>query len=173
MAKKPTFPDGTIERMQILLRQAKSTSELKRIQCIFMGAQGISSLIIAPLVAYTPEYIRLVWQQYRKQGEAFLLGERRGQARGRAHLSVEEEDGFITPFLKEAEEGGILIVSEIHKAYEEKYKKKVYSSVIYNLLHRHDWRKIAPRPFHPKTDTEIQEEFKSFTFPPGDNKGKN
>lgn len=173
MTKKPTFPDGTIERMRILLRQARSTSELKRIQCVFMGAQSISSLIIAPLVAYTPEYIRLVWQQYRKNGERFLFGERRGRVRGRAHLSIEEEDRFIAPFLKKAEEGGILIVSEIHKAYEEKYKRKVYSSVIYNLLHRHNWRKIAPRPFHPKTDTEVQEEFKSFTFPPERNTGKN
>ncbi|MGA2937216.1 MAG: winged helix-turn-helix domain-containing protein [Syntrophobacteraceae bacterium] len=31
---------------------------------------------------------------------------------------------------------------------------------LYDLLHRHDWRKVVPRLRRPKADVEKQEEFK-------------
>jgi hypothetical protein len=34
------------------------------------------------------------------------------------------------------------------------------NSTIYNLLTRHDWRKLMPRPFHPDRDLEAQKDFK-------------
>jgi hypothetical protein len=35
---------------------------------------------------------------------------------------------------------------------------------IYNLLHRHRWRKLMPRPFHPKRDVAAQNAFKKAAF---------
>jgi hypothetical protein len=34
------------------------------------------------------------------------------------------------------------------------------NSTVYNLLHRHGWRKLMPRPFHPKRDLAAQNAFK-------------
>ena len=34
---------------------------------------------------------------------------------------------------------------------------------VYNLLHRHGWRKLMPRPFHPKRDF-AQNAFKKTAF---------
>ncbi|MDR0250284.1 MAG: winged helix-turn-helix domain-containing protein [Burkholderiales bacterium] len=33
-------------------------------------------------------------------------------------------------------------------------------SSVYNLLHRHGWRKLAPDKRHPKSDPQAQEEWK-------------
>lgn len=156
--------------MKNLLKQAKTATEFKRVQSVLLGAGGISSLRIAVLAGLSPEYIRDVWRQYRKQGARFLLGERRGQARGKARLSLQEEENFLQPFFTKAKQAGILIVSEVKKAYEKKHERKVHHSVIYNLLHRHGWRKIVPRPSHPKADTKVQDKFRR-TFPPEDNQG--
>src|SRR5215470_3519082 len=37
-------------------------------------------------------------------------------------------------------------------------------STVYNLLHRHGWRKLMPRPFHPKRDLAAQNTFKKTAF---------
>jgi hypothetical protein len=31
---------------------------------------------------------------------------------------------------------------------------------VYRLLHRHGWRKLGPRPRHPKAQPAVQERFK-------------
>lgn len=168
MSQTAVFPRGTQQIMEILLKQATSVPEFKRIQTVLMGCQGISSSVTAHLVGYCPEHVRLVWRRYRKEGEGFLLGEQRGQVRGKAFLSLEEERRFLAPFLQKANAAGILIVSEVHREYERRYGKRVYPSVIYNLLHRHGWRKIVPRPSHPKGDAEARETYKALVFPPAD-----
>jgi len=40
------------------------------------------------------------------------------------------------------------------------------NSTIYNLLARHDWRKLMPRPYHPDRDLEAQKDFKKKGFEP-------
>jgi hypothetical protein len=35
---------------------------------------------------------------------------------------------------------------------------------VYNLLHRHGWRKLMPRPFHPKRNLAAQDAFKKTVF---------
>jgi hypothetical protein len=83
---------------------------------------------------------------------------------------IEEE--FLAPFFEKAKTGGILIVSEIHRAHKKRIGKDIPLSSTYNLLHRHNWRKIAPRPSHPKGDEEKREEYKALVFPPTGDKGK-
>lgn len=166
------FEKGTFERMQLLLGSARKAHELKRIQCVLLGCQNISSPRIAPLVGLNPINIRKIWKRYRLEGEKALLNERRGGTRGSAHLSLEDEAEFLKSFLKKSQKGGVFIVSEIHKAYSALLKRKVDISLIYRLLHRHGWRKITPRPHHPKRNLEKQEEWKS-SFPPKRSKSKN
>lgn len=164
MSRPPAFPEGTTEKMQILLKEAVTASELRRIQSVLLGSQGISSLSIETIVGLSSQYIRIIWRNYRQKGEVALLGEKRGQARGHANLTLKKEEKFLAPFFSEAKKAGILIVSDIHKAYEESHKK-INRSAIYKLLHRHGWRKIVPRHSHPKEDKEAQEKFLS-TFSP-------
>jgi hypothetical protein len=49
-------------------------------------------------------------------------------------------------------------------AYEEKIGHPTSDSTIYNLLARHQWRKLMPRPCHPEHDEEAQEAFKKKDF---------
>lgn len=157
--------------MRELLGEAKKASELKRVQCVLLGSQGISSTQIVPLVGFNAVNVRRIWDRYRSEGEVALLSERRGGSRGSAHLTLEEEARFLESFLEKSKAGGVLIVSEIHEAYEAFVGKEIHISLIYRLLHRHGWRKIAPRPHHPKRNAEKQEEWKG-SFPPPDRKSK-
>jgi transposase len=80
--------------------------------------------------------------------------------RKQANLSIEEEKDFLEPFLEKARIGGILVVREIHRALEERLGRKVALASAYNLLHRHDWRKLAPDKRHIKADLAAQADWK-------------
>ena len=45
-------------------------------------------------------------------------------------------------------------------AYEKAIGHETSKSTIYNLLARHGWRKLMPRPFHPRRDIAAQNAFK-------------
>lgn len=169
MARYASFPHGTTERMIRLLKKAKTATELKRIQCVLLGSRNIPSEEIASLVGYNYHWVKEIWIRFRRDGEKILSRTSGVGNRNRAHLSTQNEKAFIEPFFEKAKKGGILIVKEIHDAYEKKLQCQVYLSVVYDLLHRHGWRKIVPRPSHPKTDTVAQEVFRT-SFPP-DHKG--
>ena len=49
-------------------------------------------------------------------------------------------------------------------AYEKAIGHATSDSTVYNLLHRQGWRKLMPRPFHPKRDLAAQNAFKKTAF---------
>ena len=73
---------------------------------------------------------------------------------------MEEEKEFLAPFFAQAECGEIATVGQIWQAYAQRIGHKVDDSTMYRLLHRHGWRMVTPRPRHPKSDLETQEQFK-------------
>jgi transposase len=81
---------------------------------------------------------------------------------GRRHeyLTVQEEQDFLAPFFARAESGEIATSAEIQQAFEARVGHEVDDSTVYRLLDRHGWRKLMPRPRHPKASKEAQEQFK-------------
>ena len=81
---------------------------------------------------------------------------------GRRHqyLTREEEAQFLAPFFARAEAGELTTTAEIWRAFEARVGHHVDDSTIYRLLDRHGWRKLMPRPRHPKADPRVQEQFK-------------
>jgi hypothetical protein len=69
-------------------------------------------------------------------------------------MSVEQERSFLQPFFARAAHGEIATAEEIQRAFEEGIKHAVHISSIYRLLDRHGWRKLVPRPRHPKANPE-------------------
>ena len=67
---------------------------------------------------------------------------------------------MLAPFIEQATAGGVLKVAEIQAAYEARVGKVVPNSTIYRVLARHDWRKVVPRPRHPKADVAARGAFK-------------
>jgi transposase len=80
--------------------------------------------------------------------------------RKRENLAAAEEIEFLATFFERASNGGILVVSEIRDALEKKLGRSVALASVYNLLHRHNWRKLAPDKHHPQSDPEAQVEWK-------------
>jgi len=77
-----------------------------------------------------------------------------------SYFTIEEEKEILSKFEDEARAGKINVAADIQAEYENRLGKTVPNSTIYRMLKRHRWRKVAPRPRHPKADREAQEAFK-------------
>ena len=102
-----------------------------------------------------------------KQRNRFIRGKAVGDgtvpARGgrrRQNFTPEEEAAVLKPFLEKARDGGILVVGQIKHHLEEALGRPMSLSSVYTLLHRHDWRKLAPDKSHPQSDSVAQQEWK-------------
>lgn len=162
-----------ISALESRMRSSKNKDEFRRFQAIWLRvSKGLSVKEISAATCYSASWIRQLHSIYRHKGmEAIALSEKGG--RYNENMSKLEEDAFIKPFLELAGDGGILEVSVIHSAYEKELGREVKKSVVYLLLHRHNWRKIVPRPTHPKTDNDAQEAFKKTGLPPLKKLGNN
>lgn len=76
-------------------------------------------------------------------------------------MTLEEEKAFLAPWAEQARDAGVLVVSPLRAALAEKLgRNKIAASVVYRLLARHGWRKVAPDTRHPKSDAAVQAEWK-------------
>ena len=66
----------------------------------------------------------------------------------------------MAPFFEQARVGSISTAAQIKQAFEAQVGHEVAESTIYRLLDRHGWRKLVPRPVHPKADPAEQATFK-------------
>lgn len=103
--------------------------------------------------------VRRVISTYNRLGVAAVETPGTG---GRRHeyLTLEQERAFLQPFFARAAAGEITTAAEIKQAFEAAVQHPVHPSTIFRLLHRHAWRKLVPRPVHPKADLAEQATFK-------------
>jgi transposase len=154
------MPEGAVERWAPLLKEARSKAEYQRMQCVWLRATlGLNASQIAQALGWQASSVRHVQARYFREGEESLRDKPLG-GRYHAHLTYEEEQELLAPFLEKAERGEIVIAAPVQQAYQDRLGHPVHHSVVYRALHRQGWRKIQPRPQHPKTDTVAQEEFK-------------
>jgi transposase len=154
------LPDGAAERLAALLKEAKNKAEYQRIQCVWLrAALHLAAPQIATALGWQVDSVRQVHSDYLRHGEAVLRSKPVG---GRHHqnLTREQEQELLAPFLEPAAKGGVLVVAPVQAAYEQKVGRPVHHSVVYRALHRQGWRKIMPRPQHPKASEEAREAFK-------------
>ena len=84
--------------------------------------------------------------------------------RMRENMTVAEEKALLARFAKAAGAGEMLNIDDLKAAYEQAIGHRTSDSTIYNVLARHGWRKLMPRPFHPKRDLAAQHDFKKAAF---------
>jgi transposase len=154
------------------MRTAQSVEEYQRYQAIHLRVnEGLGVEEIARMTGLAESTIHNLHSRCRREGLDAAKARDKG-GRYRSYLSEEEELELLKALEPEARRGGMLEVSKVHRAFEEKVGGEVALFTTYRMLHRHGWRKIAPRPQHPKADKEAQEAFKK-TGRPSSQKPRN
>lgn len=125
-----------------------------------MSSAGQALLDRMKLTKDKIEYIKLQGAyQFRKSGIESFVSKPRGGRRW-SYMTLEEEKRLLDELSNDAIKGIVVISKVVRYKAEEKLGRAVSADYAEDLLNRHGWRKIAPRPKHPKSSKKEQEEFK-------------
>ena len=155
------FPDGSSQRLQQLLKTAKTVAEQRRIQAILMRALNAAPPEhIALVTGLSVNTVRVLHSCFLRQGEAFLVGRPGRGGRRRTLLAADQERALLQQHAERAGEGRMVEAGAFKRDYEKLAGHPVAASTIYRLLAKAGWRKVVPRPSHPKKEAGAEEAFK-------------
>lgn len=152
-----------VERLKKALAYEKDPIVRQRIQMILLREDGKTQEEIAELMGVSVSTVNRAHMAYDHGGRSALRPKPKG-GRRRENMTLKEEEAFLDQFAKAAGAGELLNIHEIKAAYEQVIGHPTSNSTIYNLLERHGWRKLMPRPYHPKSNPKAQEAFKNGGF---------
>lgn len=144
-----------------ILKNAKTIEEFRQAQALILPLEyGFSIKQVAAVTGISRGWAcQLRTRFIQNGGRSDEAAPKRG-GRRRENLNKEEEAAFLAPFIEKATQGSILVVGEIKRALDARLGREVPLSSVYNLLHRHNWRKLAPDKKHPQANLEAQAEWK-------------
>jgi len=150
-----------VARAQAAVTEATSVDELRCAQAVLLPALlGATLAQTAVLLGVGRATVPRLQARLGRRGQAKSAAPRGWGGRRRGTLSIEEEKKFLAPWLEKAKTGGVLVVSPLRAALAQTLGRPVAASVVYRLLARHGWRKVAPDTRHPKSDPQAQEAWK-------------
>lgn len=147
--------------MKALLREARSVADQRRIQAVLMRTLDASPPErIAEVTGLSVATVRVIHSRFLREGEASLVG-RPGRG-GRRHtlLSAEQVRSLLERHAATAARGEVIEAGAMRRDYEALVGHPVAASTVYRLLARAGWRKLAPRPSHPRKDPQSEAAFK-------------
>jgi transposase len=115
---------------------------------------------IAKHLGTTVRMVHRVVSEYNRHGAAAIETPGSG-GRRHSYLSLREEQALLEQLTPAAKAGKLTTRIKVKQAIEEKLGHKVHKSTVYRLLQRHQWGKRKPRPKHPKSEANEQENFKA------------
>ena len=158
MARAARFSNQEMARARQLRDKAATVMDLRKALSVLLVAEaGLDAIQASEILGISERTVFRNRSSVRNQGER-----RRNTWGGRRHYSmtIKEEQDFLRTWEAKANEGGVLSVPPIHAALVERLGRSIPMSTTYRLLARHGWRKVQPDTKHPKSNPEIQEEFK-------------
>lgn len=160
MARKASGAE-VLEQAKAGVAKAKTAQDLRQAQAVLLPLEfGLSLEQTAEAIGVSVGWACRLRTEFIRRGGVRAEDRPSRGGRRRENMTKAEEQAFLAPFFEKAAAGGILVVNEIRQALEAQLGRKVALASVYNLLHRHGWRKLAPDKRHPQADVQAQEEWK-------------
>jgi transposase len=161
MARPRRIDPLRVKQAQVTAATATSVESLRQCQAVLLPALfGATLEQTATVLGVGRATVARLQASFRKHGAAVPAAARNWGGRRQSLLTPEAEADFLKPWLASAATGNLVVVSPIRAALAQRVGQPVKPSVVYRLLARHGWRKVAPDTRHPKSQPEVQEAWK-------------
>jgi transposase len=161
MSRPRRIDPKLVAQARAVVAQATDLNDLRAAQAILLPALARTTLEeTAALLGVGRATVPRLQQRFREGRKNPRSAPKRWGGRRRALMTLEEERAFLAPWVEEARSAGVLVVSPLRAALAEHLGRKVAASVVYRLLARHGWRRVAPDTQHPKHDPIAQAAWK-------------
>jgi transposase len=152
-----------VRRLKTALYWKGDPKRRERIQMVLLRENAMTQPAIAETMGVSLSTVNRAHMAYDGGGLKALKSKPNG-GRKRENMTVAAEKSLLARFAKAAGVGEMLNIQDLKAAYEKAIGHETSNSTVYNLLARHGWRKLMPRPFHPKRDIAAQNTFKKAAF---------
>jgi transposase len=152
-----------IRQLKTALRWKLPQQQRERIQMVLLREAGMMQPVIAAAMGVSLSTVNRAHMAYDDGGIKALKPKPCG-GRKRENMTMAQEKAFLARFAKPAGAGEMLNIHDLKRAYEDMIGHETSKSTVYDLLARHRWRKLMPRPHHPERDVEAQAAFKKTAF---------
>jgi transposase len=135
------------------MKKTKNVLAYRKMEAVAMRGEGHNNEEIGKVTGFHPDMVGRFAKKYLESGIAGFQFDGR---KGGNHLNAtdHEEEAFIAEFSEAAQNGKIITVNEIAKAYDKRFgKERKSKSTVYYFLHKMGFRKVMPRSKHPKKAT--------------------
>ena len=122
----------------------------QRIQMVLLRESGMTQPAIAAVMGVWLSTVNRAQMAF-DQGGIKALKPKPSGGRQRENIAGGRK-GLAGALCKAAGAGEMLNIHDLKATYEQAIRHPTSNSTIYNLLARHGWRKLMPRPFHPLRD---------------------
>jgi len=152
-----------IRELKTALRWKIPVAQRQRIQMVLLRESGMTQPGIAAAMGVSLSTVNRAHMAFDHGGIKALKPKPIG-GRQRENMTLAQEKALLARFAKAAGIGEMLNIHDLKAAYEKAIGHETSNSTIYNLLARHGWRKLMPRPYHPQRDLAAQHDFKKASF---------
>jgi transposase len=152
-----------VRELKTALRWKLPAVQRERIQMVLLRESGMTQPAIAEAMGVSLSTVNRAHMAYDGGGIKALKPKPIG-GRQRENMTVAQEKVLLARFAKAAGAGEMLNIHNLKAAYEKAIGHETSDSTIYNVLARHGWRKLMPRPYHPQRDLAAQQDFKKTAF---------
>jgi len=161
MSRPRNVDQQLVQQALVTVRDTQDIRELRQAMAVLLPAELNTSLEqTARLLGVGRATVPRLQAGFRERRESPPKGRKRWGGRRRALMSATEEEQFLKPWFEQAQTGRVLVLSPLRAALAQQLGRPVKASVVYRLLARHGWRKVAPDTRHPKSDPQVQEDWK-------------
>jgi len=136
------------EAAKKLAKENKHKQVDRRLKVVILRFEGKSYSEIAALTGYTRRSVIKNISQAKDVGVKEYA--RMKYKSNRRNLTVEEEAEVLEEAREKAARGEMITAKEIQGRLEEKLGREANNVYAYQVMERHGWRKVKPRPEHPK-----------------------
>src|SRR5438094_10490846 len=137
-----------VRRLKTAWRWKISAAQRQRIQMVLLREGGMTQPAIAAAMGVSLSTVNRAHMVYDHGGIKALKPKPNG-GRKRENMSLAEEKALLARFAKAAGAGEMLNIHNLKAAYEQAIGHATSDSTVYNLLHRHGWRKLCRGRFIP------------------------
>jgi transposase len=163
MARPRRSDPQIVRRAHRVVHETRDVSVLRQALSIVLPAEFGSTLEqTARVLGVGRATVARLQHRFRNASRGRLVPAARAAwgGRRRALMTDEQERQFLAPWIELAKKGQVLVLSPIRAALAQHLGRPVAVTVVYRLLARHGWRKVAPDTRHPKSDLAVQEAWK-------------
>jgi transposase len=161
MSRPASGDDEVLALAREAIACAQTVEQLRQAQAVVLPlGYGLSLAETAQVIGVSSGWACQLRRRFMRGQLAGAADSPGAGGRKRQNMSPQEEAEFLAPFLEQAATGGVLVVGQLKAALDKRLGREVALASAYNLLHRHNWRKLAPDKRHPQSDPLVQQEWK-------------